>query len=81
MVRLAKMKPCPFCGSQNSFVECMDFGEFAVRCNECLGTGPCGDGDDCDPTGENHRGARNAIRAWNQRRRARAALTKGGEDA
>lgn len=69
MTKLAKMKPCPFCGSTDAFVECMDFGDFAVRCNNCIGTGPHAEGCDCDPSAENHRGARNAIREWNKRKR------------
>lgn len=69
MARLAKKKPCPFCGSEDLFVECMDFGAFAVRCNQCLGTGPIGEGEDCDMTLDNYLGERNAIRAWNKRRR------------
>lgn len=72
MPRLAKMKPCPFCGSRDAFVECMGYGDFAVRCNECLGTGPSGEGDGYDPTAENHWGARNAIGKWNKRRRQAA---------
>lgn len=75
------LKPCPFCGSRDAFVECMNFGDFAVRCNECLGTGPSGEGDGCDPAAENHLGARNAIREWNKRRRptGRRALSEGSE--
>lgn len=70
MARIAKRKRCPFCASDNSFVECMDFGEFAVICNGCGARGPDADGDGYDPAGENHAGARNATREWNKRARA-----------
>lgn len=73
MSRVAKAKPCPFCRSDDVFVECMDFGSFAVVCNECGAKGPTADGDGCDETAENNRGRRNAIREWNGRKR-RAAL-------
>lgn len=69
MARIAKRKPCPFCGSASSFVECMDVGSFAVICNDCGAQGPETDGDDCDPDGDNARGRRTSTRAWNQRRR------------
>ncbi|MBS7697830.1 MAG: Lar family restriction alleviation protein [Chelatococcus sp.] len=71
MARIAKRKPCPFCGTSDSFVECMDYGDFAVICNSCLARGPSGEGDGCDPSSENHRGERNATREWNKRTRAK----------
>lgn len=70
MARLAKRKRCPFCASEDSFVECMDFGSFAVICNDCGAHGPEADGEACDPDAENALGARNAIREWNRRNRA-----------
>lgn len=73
MARVAKAKHCPFCGSDSNFVECMDFGTFAVVCNDCGAQGPETDGEDCDPDGDNARGKRTATRAWNRRTR-RAAL-------
>lgn len=77
MARIAKMKACPFCGVSDAFVECMDFGSFAIVCNRCGAHGPEADGDDCDPEGEQQRGRRGAIRAWNQRRRAAVAEAGG----
>jgi len=73
MSRIAKAKRCPFCASESNFVECMDFGSFAVICNDCGAHGPEADGDDCDPDGDNARGRRKATRAWN--RRSRAAIS------
>lgn len=70
MSRVAKAKPCPFCRSNSTFVECMDFGSFAVVCNGCGARGPTADGDGCDEASENNRGKRSAVRAWNKRPRA-----------
>ncbi len=70
MARIAKAKPCPFCACGDAFVECMDFGQFAVICNRCGAQGPEADGDGCDPDAENAQGRRLATKAWNQRRRA-----------
>ncbi|WP_433934503.1 Lar family restriction alleviation protein [Brevundimonas diminuta] len=70
MARIAKAKPCPFCRSTDSFVECADFGSFYRVCNDCLARGPEAEGEGCDPDAENARGARNATRAWNRRPRA-----------
>lgn len=75
-MRIAKAKRCPFCASESNFVECMDFGQFAVICNGCGAQGPETDGDGCDPDGENARGRRTATRAWN--RRARSTPNDGG---
>lgn len=69
MARIAKAKACPFCRSEDSFVECMDFGTFAVVCNSCGARGPDAEGDGCDDTAENFAGRRNATRAWNGRKR------------
>lgn len=78
MARIAKAKCCPFCASTSNFVECMDFGSFAVICNGCGAHGPEADGDEYDPDGDNARGRRLATRAWNSRRRA--ALDAHGRD-
>lgn len=40
MARIAKAKPCPFCRSTDSFIECADFGSFYRVCNVCLARGP-----------------------------------------
>jgi len=75
---MGTLKPslCPFCCSEDVFVECMDFGEFAAVCNHCSAHGPRVDGDGCDPDGENARGKRNALRAWNKRPKSgRARIT------
>ena len=81
MTWIAKSKPCPFCGSDSNFVECMDFGSFAVICNDCGAQGPEADGDDCDPDGDNARGRRKATQAWNRRRRALAKAEGLGQRA
>lgn len=76
MARLPKAKICPFCRGDSIYVECMDFGEFAAVCNLCGARGPYADGDGCDPDGENAKGRRNALRAWNKRSKSgRAALS------
>lgn len=80
MARIAKAKPCPFCKSTDSFVECADFGSFYRICNNCLARGPEAEGDGCDETANNHEGARNATRAWNKRSKAlSAARGEAGE--
>jgi len=66
MARTAKAKPCPFCKSTDSFVECADFGSFYRVCNSCEARGPVAEGEDCDFEGV---GGRNATRAWNKRSR------------
>lgn len=73
MARIAKAKPCPFCGGSDSFVECYDYGSFYRTCNECNARGPYGEGDGCDETANNHEGARNATKRWNERRRTARA--------
>jgi len=77
MSRVAKAKPCPFCRSTDSFVECLDFGSFYRLCNDCGAQGPTAEGDGCDPDAENKAGERNATRAWNKR--SRAALKSEGK--
>lgn len=69
MTRIAKAKRCPFCSLADSFVECMDFGAFAVVCNGCGAKGPTADGDGCDADAERNQGRKGAIRAWNRRTR------------
>jgi hypothetical protein len=69
-MRIAKTRPCPFCGTTDNFVECLDFGTFAVVCNGCGARGPEADGDDCDPDSDRARGRRGAVRAWNGRKRS-----------
>lgn len=80
MARLPKAKHCPFCRGEDTFVECIDFGDFSVICNGCGARGPNADGDGCDPDGENARGKRNAIKAWNKRQKSNLTA-KGGENA
>ncbi|RYC10140.1 Lar family restriction alleviation protein [Ciceribacter ferrooxidans] len=67
--RLPKLKPCPFCGQSDAFVERRDFSSAYVFCNACSAKGPTqypedNDGDEDEP------GGRAAIRAWNKRTRA-----------
>jgi hypothetical protein len=81
MARIAKPKPCPFCRGTDVWVECMDFGSFAATCNDCGAQGPNVDGDACDPDGENARGKRNAIRAWNGRARKSPARSEPKQEA
>lgn len=69
MARIAKRKRCPFCARTDTFVECMDFGAFAVVCNVCGARGPEGAGDGCDADADNQAGHRNATREWNRRKR------------
>lgn len=78
MARIAKAKPCPFCKSTDSFVECADFGSFYRVCDNCLARGPEAEGDGCDSHGT---GGQNATRAWNKRSKAlSAAPGEGGRD-
>lgn len=77
-VKAPEAKPCPFCGSGATYIECLGgvFAcTFARRCDECGAQGPSvedanyGDGRD--------RETRDATIAWNKRRAALAA--RGGE--
>lgn len=68
--RVAKAKPCPFCRSKDSFVECADFGSFYRVCNDCSARGPVAEGEACDETANRNEGARNATKAWNNRLRS-----------
>jgi len=65
--RLPKLKPCPFCGQSDAFVERADFSSSYVFCNSCSAKGPteCQDSDYEETPGE-----RAAIRSWNKRTRA-----------
>lgn len=67
MARLPKLKPCPFCGARDAFVERADFSSAYVFCNNCSGQGPTEyrERDDEETPGE-----RAAIHAWNKRKRA-----------
>ncbi|WP_422234167.1 Lar family restriction alleviation protein [Methylorubrum rhodinum] len=74
MARIPKAKPCPFCRSNDVFVENMDGVEYRVWCNSCAAMGPpvehgdYGDGRELE--------TRDAIRAWNKRTGKRA-ITEG----
>jgi len=72
MGRISKPKPCPFCRSEDSFVECADFGSFYRVCNDCLARGPEAEGDGCDEAANGNEGARNATKVWNARPRRTA---------
>lgn len=65
MARMPKIKKlCPFCGSEDRFVERSDFSSAFVQCNDCQARGPtaCQESDEEETPGE-----RAAIKAWNQR--------------
>ncbi|MCE8002563.1 Lar family restriction alleviation protein [Billgrantia ethanolica] len=68
----ADLKPCPFCGSDDTFVERMTLGSCAVICNQCQGRGPdtCPE-DDADLEAEERYdwdpGEAAARRLWNTR--------------
>lgn len=72
-MRLARIKPCPFCGScDRPRVERWDICVFGIVCDECGARGPVverGDysGDDKDLV----RASRDSIREWNARQRAK----------
>ncbi len=59
-----ELKPCPFCGTSDSFVERADFSSAYVFCNHCSAKGPteCQESDE-----EEIPGADAAARAWNKR--------------
>ncbi|MDX1150173.1 Lar family restriction alleviation protein [Sinorhizobium meliloti] len=63
---LRKLKPCPFCGQSDAFVERADFSSCYVFCNSCSANGPieCQEADYEETPGE-----RAAIRSWNKRTR------------
>lgn len=66
MVRLARLKPCPFCGKRDAFVERADFSSAYVFCNACSAKGPS---EYQESDYEETPGERAAIRAWNKRTR------------
>ena len=70
-MRIAKPKPCPFCGLSHSFTERMELDMWQRVCNDCFAHGPSvhDDGRDLD---ENKADA-HAIRAWNKRKRPAGA--------
>lgn len=59
-----KMKPCPFCGDENPFIERMDTYTYAVRCNNCLATGEWSE-EDVNKEADKHEAE--AIANWNKR--------------
>lgn len=71
-----ELKPCPFCGGTEAFVERLDYSAAYVQCDSlidehsaCLARGPVGVQDD---DGEDIPGAAAAIRAWNAQAASRA---------
>ena len=66
-----ELKPCPFCGGQDLFIERLDISSAFVQCDSevspgcaCMARGPvCGQDDD----GEDVPGAESAAREWNRR--------------
>lgn len=67
MAKMRKLKPCPFCGNSDAFVERADFSSAYVFCNSCSAKGPteCQEADYEETPGE-----RSARHAWNKRTRA-----------
>lgn len=66
-MRIAKAKPCPFCGSSDSFTE-RHLRTRQQVCNGCFAHGPSVDdyGHDLDDT----KASAFAVREWNKRKRA-----------
>lgn len=72
---LMDLKPCPFCGDTDIFVEAMTFSSAAVVCaggDGCGARGPeCDPYDDADLDAEDkndwHSGEAAARREWNKR--------------
>ncbi len=69
---LKTKKPCPFCGSKDTFVERSSIGCSAVQCSDCATIGPHGQPSDMDDIifEEKHGlppGYVDAIRQWNNR--------------
>lgn len=58
------LKPCPFCGDAEPFVERADFSSAFVQCNNCIARGPtcCQESDEEETPGEMA-----AIKEWNTR--------------
>ena len=66
-----ELKPCPFCGGQDLFIERLDYSSAFVQCDSevspgcaCMARGPVGGQDD---DGEDVPGAESAAREWNRR--------------
>ncbi|PPQ42145.1 Lar family restriction alleviation protein [Rhodopseudomonas palustris] len=74
-MRIAKAKPCPFCGSTDSFVERMDLSMWQRVCNDCFTHGPCVHDDGRDLSEE--RAEAEATREWNRRKRRRRGVDVG----
>ncbi len=66
-MRVAKAKPCPFCGSTDNFTERMELTMWQRVCNKCFAHGPSvhDDGRDLDDT----KSDAFATREWNKRKR------------
>lgn len=66
-VTIPEIKPCPFCGFKNGYVERMEGVVHRVICNDCFAEGPpferAYNGAD-----EEERQQAGAIRNWNKRR-------------
>ena len=66
-----ELKPCPFCGGKDLFIERLDYSSAFVQCDSevspgcaCMARGPVGGQDD---DGEDVPGAESAARGWNRR--------------
>lgn len=68
-----KLKPCPFCKSDDTYFERGDFVSGYITCNNCCARGPIGEerGDD--------EGKRDATKLWNRRLR-RAEQTEASDE-
>lgn len=69
-MRIAKAKPCPFCGSSDSFTERMHLSTWQHVCNNCFAHGPSVEDDDRDLDIDDTRAYAFAVREWNKRKRA-----------
>lgn len=80
-MRIAKAKPCPFCGSRSGFVERMELDAWQYVCNDCFTHGPQIESGDLEDEDMDEKAQARAIRAWNQRKRpySPAAAQKGDE--
>lgn len=66
------LKPCPFCGKNNAFVERADFSGCFVQCGDCSARGPvsCDENDEdaeASESGDVEPGELPARRLWNMR--------------
>lgn len=75
-MRIAMAKLCPFCKSEDSFVERMDLSTWQRVCNDCFCHGP----SVCNADWEDDRAAAEATRAWNRRTRRIVVSTPSGGD-